>query len=39
MLAHAVEAEVADFLGRYAALKTNQGHRCIVRHGYLPERR
>jgi hypothetical protein len=38
LLAHAIEAEVADFLGRYADLKTNQGHRRIVRHGYLPER-
>ena len=38
LLAHAVEAEVADFLGRYADLKTSQGHRRIVRHGHLPER-
>ena len=38
LLAHAVEAEVADFLGRYADLKTSQGHSRIVRHGHLPER-
>ena len=38
LLAHAVEAEVADFLGRYADLKTSQGQRRIVRHGHLPER-
>ena len=38
LLAQAIEAEAADFLGRYADLKTSQGHRRIVRHGYLPER-
>jgi putative transposase len=38
LLAQAIEAEVADFLGRYADLKTGQGHRRIVRHGHLPER-
>ena len=38
LLAQAIEAEVADFLGRYADLKTSQGHRRIVRHGHLPER-
>ncbi len=38
LLAHAVEAEVVDFLDRYADLKTSQGHRRIVRHGHLPER-
>jgi hypothetical protein len=38
LLAQAVEAEVADFLGRYSDLKTRQGHRRIVRHGHLPER-
>jgi hypothetical protein len=36
LLAQAVEAEVADFLARYSDLKTSQGHRRIVRHGYLP---
>ena len=38
LLAQAIEAEVSDFLCRYADLKTGQGHRRIVRHGYLPER-
>ena len=36
LLAQAVEAEVADFLARYSDLKTSQGHRRIVCHGYLP---
>ena len=30
--------EVADFLGRYADLKTEAGHQRVVRHGHLPER-
>jgi len=38
LLAQAVEAEVADFLGRHADLKTAAGRRRIVRHGHLPER-
>ena len=38
LLVQAIEAEVADFLGRYADLKTSQGHRRSVRHGHLPER-
>ena len=38
LLAQAVEAEVADFLGKYADLKTADGHQRVVRHGYLPER-
>jgi putative transposase len=38
LLAQAVEAEVADFLGTHADLKTEDGHRRIVRHGHLPER-
>ena len=38
LLAQAVEAEVADFLGTHAALKTEDGHRRVVRHGHLPER-
>ncbi|MEY9880504.1 hypothetical protein ABIA43_002038 [Bradyrhizobium sp. USDA 328] len=35
---NAVEAEVADFLGQHADLKTADGHRRVVRHGHLPER-
>lgn len=38
LLAKAVEAEAADFLARYADLKTGDGHQRIVRHGHLPER-
>lgn len=38
LLAQAVEAEVADFLGKHAGLKTEDGHQRIVRHGHLPER-
>ena len=38
LLAHAVEAEVADFLGKHADLKTEDGHQRVVRHGHLPER-
>ena len=38
LLTQAVEIEVADFLKRYADLKTKAGHQRIVRHGHLPER-
>ena len=38
LLTQAVEMEVADFLGRYADLKTEAGHQRVVRHGHLPER-
>ena len=38
LLAQAVEAEVADFLGKHADLKTADGRRRVVRHGHLPER-
>ncbi len=38
LLAQAVEAEVADFLGKHADLKTEDGHQRVVRHGHLPER-
>ena len=38
MLAKAVEAEVADFLGKHADLKAQDSHRRVVRHGHLPER-
>ena len=37
LLAQAVEAEVADFLGKHADLKTEDGHQRVVRHGHLPE--
>ncbi len=38
LLAQAVEAEVAGFLGKHADLKADDGRARIVRHGYLPER-
>ena len=38
LLAQAVEAEVADFLGKHADLKTADGHQRVVRHGHLPKR-
>ena len=38
LLTQAVEAEVADFLGRPADLKTETGRQRVVRHGHLPER-
>ncbi len=38
LLAQAIEAEVAAFLGKQADLKTEQGHQRVVRHGHLPER-
>ena len=38
LLSQAVEAEVADFLGKLADLKTEDGHQRVVRHGHLPER-
>src|SRR5213075_2057539 len=38
LLTQAVEAEVGDFLHRHADLKTEAGHRRLVRHGHLPER-
>src|SRR5689334_18676457 len=38
LLAQAVEAEVAAFLAQYADEVTADGHRRVVRNGYLPER-
>jgi len=38
LLTQAVEAEVAEFLARHAALKTDDGRTRVVRHGHLPER-
>ena len=38
LLAQAVEAEVAEFLGKHADLKTRDGRQRVVRHGHLPER-
>jgi putative transposase len=38
LLARAVEAEVAEFLGRHSNLVTDEGRQRLVRHGHLPER-
>ena len=38
LLAQAVEAEVAAFLGSHAEERTDEGHQRLVRHGHLPER-
>ena len=38
LLTQAVEAEVVEFLNKYSALKTEDGHQRVVRHGHLPER-
>jgi len=38
LLAQAVEAEVAAFLGSHAEALTDEGRRRLVRHGHLPER-
>lgn len=38
LLAHAVEAEIAAFLGSHADKLTEDGRRRLVRHGHLPER-
>jgi putative transposase len=38
LLAQAVEAEVAGFLGEHAGKRTDDGRQRLVRHGHLPER-
>jgi putative transposase len=38
LLTQAVEAEVAEFLAKYADLKTETGQQRVVRHGHLPQR-
>ena len=38
LLAHAVEAEIAGFLGDHADKLTADGRARLVRHGHLPER-
>lgn len=39
LLQQAVEAEVAEAIAEFAALKDEQGRQRVVRNGYLPERR
>lgn len=38
LIADAVEAELQELLQHYAEFKNEQGHRLVVRNGYLPER-
>jgi len=38
LLAQAIDAEVADWIGRRQHCRDDQGHRQVVRNGYLPER-
>lgn len=38
LLAKAVEAEVADFLGKHADFRTQEGQQRVIRHSHLPER-
>jgi len=38
LLAHAVEAEVAEALAAHAHLATDDGRQRLVRHGHMPER-
>ena len=38
LLAEAIQAEVADWIGSHAHIKDVTGHRQVVRNGYLPER-
>ncbi len=39
LLATAIEAEVTEWIESHAHLKNGQGHRQVVRNGYLPERK
>lgn len=38
MLAAAIEAEVSEWIESHAHVRDGQGHRQVVRNGYLPER-
>jgi putative transposase len=38
LLAQAIDAEVADWVDRHQHCRDDQGHRQVVRNGYLPER-
>ena len=39
MLATAIENEVAEYLGCHAQARDSEGHRLVVRNGYLPTRK
>lgn len=38
LIAEAVEAELHEFLSQYVDIRNKQGHRQVIRNGYLPER-
>jgi len=38
MLAEAIENEVAEYIGCHAQVRDSEGHRLVVRNGYLPAR-
>jgi len=38
MLAEAIENEVAEYIGCHAQVRDSEGHRLVVRNGYLPTR-
>jgi putative transposase len=39
MLTQAIEAEVAEWIDQHASLKGEDGHRLVVRNGFLPSRK
>lgn len=39
MLAQAIEGEVAEWIEQHSHVRDEQGHRQVVRNGYLPERK
>ena len=39
MLAQAIESEVAEWIDGHSHVCDEQGHRQVVRNGYLPERK
>ena len=39
LLAQAIDAEVAEWIDQHASLKGEDGHRLVVRNGYLPSRK
>jgi transposase-like protein len=39
MLTLAIEAEVVEWIDQHASLKSDDGHRLVVRNGYLPARK
>jgi transposase-like protein len=39
MLAQAIEGEVAEWIDQHSHVRDEQGHRQVVRNGYLPERK